>query len=303
MTTLTGALICVIVGVLLWVVWPGDKTTGQTAVKPAAVVKPVVGLAAVEQAIQALGLKARVTISEGPGGLPMVRATLLDDEAYESLAMALSQITPRPGLEVTTEQQLVSAVRDQVQLHAADLKTKIVSTHLGAGKFRLTGNLADALERDTLLARLKESLPPVVTLESALTLPEDLATSMLAELRDAKVADIEGNWRDGRLVLGIRLEPTAVPQWEQLLERVARKYSVPFSATLSMKSSNPRPGVLATLPFRLQAVVSGETPYVVLGGGDKVMLQGRTQGWQLVSIDKDSVVFEGAKASRVVVQR
>jgi type III secretion system YscD/HrpQ family protein len=303
MVPLTGALMCGIVGALLWVVWPGDKVPVLTLAKPAMAVKRMVGLAAIEQAIQTLGLQERVTISEGLGGLPMIRATLLDDEAYEGLAMALSQLNPRPGLEVTTEQQLVRAVQDQLELQAAELKTKLVSTHLGGGKFRLAGNLRDAPERDTLLIRLKETLPPVVTLESALMLPEDLAQSMLAELREAQLGDINGNWRDGRLVLGVRLEPTVIPQWEQLLARVSRKYGVPFSATLTMKSSNQRPGVLATLPFRLQAVVSGDTPYVVLGGGDKVMLQGRNQGWQLVSIDKDSVVFEGAKASRVVVQR
>jgi hypothetical protein len=63
------------------------------------------------------------------------------------------------------------------------------------------------------------------------------------------------------------------------------------------------PNVLAQLPFRLKSVVGGDTPYVVLGGGEKLLLQGQSQGWRLVSIDPDSVVFEGQQARKVVVQR
>ena len=309
------SLVAIIVGGLLWVLWPKDPAEGVGAGAVAGAVVPGgaasasrlgAGVDAIGTVIQSLGLSQRVSVEQGGSGQPLVRAALLSDEEYEQLALALSRLSPRPALAVTTEQELGVVVKELVEREALELKTGLSARQTGAGRYQIVGKLSDAKARDALLQRLREALPAVVVLEQAVTLPEDVAQRLLEDLRSAKLADIDGQWQDGRLRMQVSLLPADVPRWEQLLATAARKHDVPFTVALKLRTApatNRLPEVLASLPFQLQSVVSGETPYVVMGDGAKLLLQGSLKGWRLVSIDPSSVVFEGDNARRVVVNR
>ena len=287
----------------MWVLGPDLGKPKEALAASSTTPHSASGREAVNQVIQALGLGARVIVVDGPTDLPLVSAALLNEVEYESLAMALSQLTPRPGLTATTEQDLINTLHELLASQALELKTVLGSKHLGGGSFQIEGNMETANARSSLMSYLTNTLPAVVSLKSALTVPEDLAQGMLAELQEAGLVNINGIWTEGRLRLNIRLTAGQVPLWEQLLARVARKYGVPFTATLNLTPGSSHPTAFATLPFRLKAVVSGEAPYVVLDSDDKILLEGRSQGWQLMSISLDAVVFENKKTDRVVVQR
>ena len=321
MSSVIAALVCLIVGSLLWVLWPkgqldgGDAATvaGAAATGSAASAAVASGVArlgaggdAIDTVIRSLALSQRVSVEQGVGGQPVVRAALLSDDEYEQLALALSRLSPRPALAVTTEQELGVAVKELVEREALELKTGLSARQTGVGRYQIVGKLGDAKVRDALLQRLRDGLPAVVVLEPALTLPEDVAQRLMEDLRNAKLADIDGQWQDGRLRMQVSLLPTDVPRWEQLLASAARKHDVPFTVALKLRTApatNRLPEVLASLPFKLQSVVSGDTPYVVVGDGAKLLLEGSLKGWRLVSIDPASVVFEGDNASRIVVNR
>jgi type III secretion system YscD/HrpQ family protein len=305
---LMGALMAVTVSVVAWTLWPDAQRSldAATTAQPSSEGRPVNAgqhIDAVRQVITSLGMSGQVTADVGPGGLPLVKATLISDDNYETLAMALSNLNPRPALEVTTEQDLSSQLKVLLSEQADELDTALESHHVGAGKFKIVGKLASPEQRLALLSHLKTALPAAVTLESALSVPEERAQGMLKELLGSGLAQIRGRWLAGRLDMAIELDAPDVPRWEQLLVLAARKSDVPFTARVSIRPNRVLPTVLAQLPFRLQSVVGGDTPYVVLGGGEKLLLQGQSQGWRLVSIDPGSVVFEGQQARKVVVQR
>ena len=303
-----GSMVALIVGALIWVVLPKTSLKAGNAEASVAATSPkVIGAqTAIDAIILAQGLADRVTTEPDALGKFRVRAALLTDDEYEKLALALSALTPRPALAVTTEQDLQILVGESVARQSAELSTPITARHMGGANFRVEGTLHDSEERNAFLGRLKNDLPALVVLESGLLTPEDLAQRLLDELRGANFAEINGQWTDEHLQMSISLAQADVPNWEQLLARVARKHKVPFNVSLTLQekaASKKLPRALASLPFHLQSVVSGGTPYVVIDGGVKLLLDGRSQGWRLVSIDPGSVVFEGDHSNRVVVER
>ena len=52
----------------------------------------------------------------------------------------------------------------------------------------------------------------------------------------------------------------------------------------------------APLPFRIRGVVGGAVPYVVLGDGSKLQPGGRRDGWRLVAVESDRLVFDGPRS-------
>jgi type III secretion protein D len=308
--TIIAVLLAVIVGPLLWVLLPHKRDMDSAVTKSAAPTVQagptsiLLAQAAINAIILNQGLADRVNVQHDQQGKLVVRAALLSEDEYEKLARALSAINPRPALAVTTEQDLKIAVGDAVARSSVELETPISIRHLGGAQFRLEGTLRSDAERSAFLTRLKNGLPAMAVLELGLLIPEDLAKKMLNELREANFADTAGGWIDGRLQMVTRLVQSDVPEWERILVSVARKYKVPFSVKVTvLPKNNARAGTLTSLPFHLQSVVGGETPYVVLEGGIKLLLDGRSQGWRLASIDPTSVVFEGANAKRVVLER
>lgn len=303
---LLGGLVALLLGTMTWTFWPpAPSAIDLASLAQAAPGTPASAgqLDAIRQIIGSLGLARQVSMEAGPGGLPLVKATLISDQDYETLAMALSNLNPRPALVVSTEQEIGSQVRELLALQASELKATLESRYLGEGKFEISGKLATPEQREALLSTLKAGLPPVVQLTSTLSVPQERAQAMLAELEATGLAQIRSQWVEGRMDMAIELMKADVPRWEQVLALSARKFDVPFTARVSLRPERQLPDVLAQLPFKVQAVVSGDTPYVVLGDGNKLLLQGQSQGWRLVSIDPDSVVFEGHKAKQVVLQR
>lgn len=303
---LIASLLALIVCALVWVLLP--KMAPQGANAQAHVTAPTTEAArsAIDAIIQAQGLAGRVSTEPDAPGKLRVRAALLSEDEYEKLALALSALRPRPALTVTTEQDLQLMVGEAIARQSGELSTPIVVRHMGGANFRIEGTLANSEERNAFFGRLKNDLPALVLLESALMTPEDLAQGLLEELRGAKLAEINGHWTGERLQMTVSVAQTEVPRWEQLLARVAPNHKVPFSVTLipQKESASKRlPLALASLPFHVQSVVSGATPYVVIDGGEKLLIDGRVHGWRLVSVDPESVVFEGGQAKRLLVER
>ncbi len=108
-----------------------------------------------------------------------------------------------------------------------------------------------------------------------------------------------GRWQDGKLYIDAKVLRQQVPQWERALMQAVARYPVPISATLAPQSQ-AQDLAMARLPFQLRSVMGGDLPYVVLADGGKLIEGGSRQGWRLVSVDGEQVVFENGTRRAVV---
>ena len=274
--------------------------------------------AAITAIASQLKLLPRIRIDSadlGQSGL-LVHAGPLTDDETEALAAALSQLSPRPGLRVVSEFSLREAVQEAMARQNTAHSTVLTATPLALGRFQIQGRLPENADRDAVLAALRTEFAGLVVFESALQTSADRAALMLAELQKTGIASVQGQWQTGKLLLQVQTSKANLPLWEASLSRIATRYALPFTATLSwaadashlasntkaVGSQNPRlqPG----LPFALQSIIGGPTPYVVTADGGKLLPGGSYQGWKLMDISPERALFVAAQgAKRVEVRR
>jgi type III secretion protein D len=246
-----------------------------------------------------LGLEGRVSVAILTGGAVTVRAMLLTEDESVALASALSSFSPRPGLSVTSDADLKLAVSDAIERIGAP--SPLTARYLGGGRFRIEGNVKDADERSRILAALRTQVPDAREFQSGLLTQEEVGQALAQDLRDQGLQKVDARWEDGVLLLKVRLAATDVPMWEQALQAAVLRHPIPFRATTDV-SAVAAP-VTGRLPWNIRSVVGGEPAYVVLQDGSKMMTDGTRDGWRLVSITPQSVVFESPRGGRISVDR
>ena len=258
-----------------------------------------------------LKLLPRVRIEAAENGQSgwLVRAGPLTDDETEALSAALSRLSPRPGLRVVSEFALREAVQEAVARHSAARGTVLKVSPLTLGRFQIQGRLLDNADRDAVLAALQTEFAGTAVFESALQTSSEVAAQMVTELQKTGIASVQGQWQAGKLVLQAHMPKASLPAWEASLTRIAARYALPFTATLSWTAdaraaSSTNPGRQTSLPFALQSIVGGPTPYVVTADGGKLLPGGSYQGWKLVDISAQRALFEATQgAKRVEVRR
>lgn len=252
-------------------------------------------------AIRRLGLSDRAEVSMNAARQPVVRAFLLSEEEAESLASALAQLTPRPGLQLTDEQDLLVAVTDTLQRYAGGGRTPLTARYMGDASFRLEGRVTDELQKQALLATMRERFPQVRTFDASIQTDTGIADGLLEALRRRYGGEIQGAWADGTLSLELTLARAEVLRWEQVLQAVAADYPVPLRARLHVIEPQEPPAV--RLPFSVRTVAGTDPPYVLLDTGEKLTIDGSIGGWRVVQINAKAVVFESLRGRRITLER
>lgn len=293
-------IVVAILGAGLVIAWPRvqaalapEAPAPQTARAPD---EPLPGV------IARLGLRERVTLDLSDPQRAIAKAVFLSEQESEALAQALSRRTPRPHLEWVDEAQAVRQVVQQVQRVGEPLGAKLDVRYLGGGRFRVEGQVADESQRSQLATDLKDMLPQVVEFEFAMQARTELARAMVDELKRLGIAQLQGRWSEGVLVMDVRLPPGGLAQWERALLSAAASYEVPFRATV-LGAAMAAGGPSTPPPFRLRSVVSTPQPYVILSDGRKLALGGEIAGWRLVGIDRQAVRFEGPEGQAISMER
>jgi hypothetical protein len=129
----------------------------------------------------------------------------------------------------------------------------------------------------------------------------ELTNQIILELQANDFAEISGEWINDEAQIKASLAASDLPRWEQLLLRIDKLFKLPFKVVLDVKATKPVKE--ANLPFQLQSIVGGVSPYVVLQGGTKLMPDGLIQGWRLVSVNPTNVIFENVAGRRISVAR
>lgn len=274
--------------------------------EPAAVVTPVHPVdprQAVQRALAHLPLSGRVRIELAPDGTALVRARLPSDDEAEALALALARLSPRPGLVLLTERELLAAVTDFVARRAAENGRPLRARALGDGRFAVDGLVADDSQRNQLQADLAAALGGEATFEwQVATLPE-AAGALVEDLRQAGFPQVDGRWSESDAVaaLDVALDEAQLRRWEQALVRVARRHEIPFRVTLRL-----RPTLARETPYAgpaIRSIVGGPQPYVVLADGRKLLPGGEAEGWRLVEVLARSIVLESPRGERITLER
>ena len=299
---------CLVAAGAMWWASASTPSSIDTPSVPRAAPMPVVSEASKRQREQALaivaklGMTSRVSVEAIPGDAPLqVRAALLSEEDAEILAMGLAGLSPRPALRMGGEREMKLAVGDALQRHSARLQTRLTARYLGEGRFIIEGRVPDAAAKLPILQALRKDFGEVRAFEDGMRTSAEQADAMVDDLRGQGIEGVHGEWIDGSLAIRVRLAPADVPRWEKALQAAAARYEIPFKATLELSADAPP--IAAKLPMRIRSVVSGETPYLVLGDGGKLFVEGRHAGWRLVGIGPQNMVFEDPQQRRVVVDR
>lgn len=272
----------------------------QTPV-PALDAAPPTQAATLDRVIRQLGMAHRVRVETRPGMISVVRAVGISDEEAEVLAIALSRLSPRPALEITSDQELAAAVAEFVSRMAREKAPGLRVRYLGDGRFAVAGRVADDGLRREIQSDLKQAFAQAREFEWHLVTSPEATTSLVEDLRNAGFDDVAGRWDEGAARLSVSLDESRVRAWEVALARLVGTHNLPLRATMTLRQPpRARPGPPQPA---LRSVMGGPLPYVVLVDGRKVIPGGDADGWTLVEIQARAVVFEGVGGRRVSMER
>lgn len=293
---------CVLVGLLALFLLGRRNDAGVSPPSPEAVSADAVfeaRKARIVAILERLNMLDRARVERQANGSLVVDAALISDAEYEELAAELAQLNPRPGLRVSDENTLIEAVRDALAERAPGAK----ADYLGSGRFRLSGRIGSESERDELLQALTTAFPAVRAFESALLTPSMMAERLVQMLQDNEVTVLGHAWSDETFSVDVNVAPSRLLLLKQTLTRVETEYGqwLKFVVRIQGEGAEKPPVQTASLPFKIQGVVGGETPYIVLPGNEKVVPGGSVGKWRLVEVAPDHLVFDGPQ--RLVVSR
>ncbi len=305
-----GGLGLVAVGVALLQIFhgvPGFSSTGSNdgAARAAAAASgqaALTGPEAVAAAIAPLGLGTRVRVdpdsrSASPG--VRVKAAYLDEAQARLLRETLQRLPNPPRLDILSASQVQAQLEDALLMEEGSAGNRLLAVPLESGRFRLQGRVGSRQQQEELLARLARAVPWVQELESGLRVDEDEAAALLQALQALGLGEVEGQWIDGRLDLRARIATTMLPRWERGLSQAVALHPIPFRVSMSAAP----PPTAASLPFTLRSVVGGGMPFVTLADGRRLAVDGQAEGWRLMAIRPEAVVFENAQGLRFTLER
>jgi type III secretion protein D len=288
-----------------WLAWPsapGIASSPASPAPPATVQNEQTpsAISVVQAAIEPLGLGTRVRIEPDAQRGVRVQSAYLSREEAQALRTALARLMP-PIRPVVLSPDQVQGQLDEALL-SLDLgpSAGLQAVALGPGRFRIEGRVKDASQREQVLAVTAAASPWALELVPALSTDEERAQALLQALRDLRLAEVDGTWAEGRLNARVRIAPAALPQWERELALAVVRYPVPLRVQLSQVAP-PTPS--ASLPFTLRSVMGGSMPFVTLADGRRLALDGQAEGWRLVAVRTDAVVFERRDGTRVTLER
>ena len=282
---------------------PGTTPTDPSASAGAAPGRPTSptaeAMAQASAVIEPLGLGKRVRIEPDRLAGLRVRAAFLDEGQVQSLREALARLPTPPRLQVMNAGQIQSQLDEALITQDTGTATQLEAVPTGEGRYRIQGRVASPGQREALMALLARAAPLAQGLESALRTGEDEAQALLQAMKELGLAEVDGEWTGTRLEARVRIQQAALPRWERALAGLATQHPVPFRVSITRLIA---PTVTA-LPFALRSVVGGTMPFVTLGDGRRLTVDGQVDGWRLLAIRPEAVVFENAEGARITLER
>ncbi|WP_454006021.1 type III secretion system inner membrane ring subunit SctD [Alcaligenes sp. Marseille-Q7550] len=241
--------------------------------------------------IEQLGLTSRLHVAITPEGAVLVSGWVRNEDERNRLASALVQIGPMPAMRVSSEAEALSTA-DQV---LKGFGVKYESRYEGDGRLSVAGIASDPEARSMALEAVRSELPGMTIMGNGILLATEVAQELSRELAAAGLGAVALVWQRHQLQVSTDMLDAAQMGTAQIV--LDRFNQSRFDVAALAQSDKP---YADAVPFKIRSVVSGETPFLVLDNGTKLLVGGTHQHYRLTKIDERQLIFEGPRPAIVL---
>jgi type III secretion protein D len=169
------------------------------------------------------------------------------------------------------------------------------------GSLAIRGVASDAAQRQRALTMLRSQLPGITVDGMYIVLAQQVSDELYALLENAGLTKVRLLWQTDRLQASTDgLTPDQQARLREMIERfnprfmniVALPTVTPAEVAVARAAALAPPPVASTVPFRIQSVIGGPQPFLVLGDGTKLVPGGTYKRYRLASIEAGRIVFD-----------
>lgn len=246
----------------------------------------------IQAALERLGLAHRLRTALAAGGATaQVSGWVRDAAERDALASALAQIWPMPAMQISIEADAIRTARRILDGYAVKYEPR----YDGDGRMSILGIAADEADRAAALEAVRAQLPGMAVMGNTILLAPAVADALTREFAAADLSGIALTWERHRLQADAsRLDDEQMARFETLLADFNRRF---FDVAAPLDADRPAAG---TVPFGILSVVGGETPFIVLEDGSKLLVGGTYRRYRLTGIEEKRLTFDGPRPAIVL---
>ena len=210
----------------------------------------------------------------------------------EALKEVLRNYPRNIKLKIWVDEELKALAQSIIQ----EDWTSIHVERVEQGVLTLTGSVQRREDIQRILEILKGSVEGIVRINDDVLTADDAHRVLKSRLEKAGLLEkikFEVRANDIRLTGDLNRDD------HRRFETLFRKFIQEFGKVLTVQA-NIKTNALP-LPFGIQAAIGGDVPFVVTDKGEKVWVGGYIQGYRLMSVDDQRIVFSGPED--VIVER
>ncbi|CAM3768612.1 EscD/YscD/HrpQ family type III secretion system inner membrane ring protein [Bordetella sputigena] len=238
-----------------------------------------------QQLLAEQGYAPRVRASASANQEVVVTGWVRDEMEHDRLATTLSSVWPLPAMRVAKETQIAERMR----MHLRDMDVHAGIAHLPAGDLEIRGVAGSDGVRQEVYRRWRDD-------PSALVFPVPVTLSLAAELSEsfnkavaaAGLPAMTSIWEDKAFhIRPGTLDASQRKQLQAVLDALNGLYMGAVRVDVDPAQA------AGSAPFRVQTVVGGKQPWVLLEDGTRIVIGGTHGAYRLTSVEDGSVVFDG----------
>jgi len=241
--------------------------------------------------LERLGLAGRLHAAMTAQGTVQVSGWVRDETERDALAAALAQIWPMPAMQVSTE---TGALRT-AQKALDGFQVKYQPRYDGDGRLSILGVAADEASRAAAIEAVRAQLPGMAVMGNTIQLAPAVADALARELAANGLNGVTLSWQPHRL----QTDPSALDTAQmERFETVLTAFNRRFFDIAALPGPD-RP-YADSVPFGIRSVVGGETPFIVLEDGSKLLVGGTYRHYRLTAIEDQRLTFDGPRPAIVL---
>ncbi|OZI62080.1 type III secretion system inner membrane ring subunit SctD [Bordetella genomosp. 11] len=230
------------------------------------------------------GYAPRVRAIAGEDQEIVVTGWVRDELEHDRLATALSTIWPLPAMRVGKETEVETSMGDRMR----DLDVLVALVRTDPDGLAIHGTAGSDAARQQAYQRWHENTATAPWPPMKLTLATEVADALNLAAAAAGLPPPPSVWKDKT----IRVDPRGlVPSQREKLKDIVDTLNHRYANALRIDGDDTT--LVESIPFRVQTVVGGQQPWVVLDDGTRIAVGGTHGAYRLTSVEDGSVVFDG----------
>ena len=267
-------------------------------------------LVRVQQRIAEGGFNEVVRARLRPDGRIEVAGVLESADEQDELIRLLSVERRWLALNLLTQVELAERLREVRRM----LPEGLDAVALPGGRIALSGLNLDGVDSGSAQSLVERQIPQAVAIINRLTTPGELAVGLTREAQSQGFPSLAIAWADARLTVSGSIPRERTSDWEQFLRTIQIRYGerVPTRVALSLADPAPPAPLAAASPQpappppklpRIVAIQSGAASYLLFADGHRILPGGIINGYRLMAIGDEELVFEDSGGNQYRVPR